>query len=228
MNFRRVSLISNKLLLCSQTAVSWLVEPSSAVEERRRRRLKFLSGFLLLFAIQTLTGAIVVRTYDNVLWISMVISSVLLATAYIFSRFGYYRITVIFAISIPAVTPLMAVILGTGQDFWWLLLPLLLSGMFLSRKFVIVVAGVYFIMVASQIPFNLEDATRTIEWLAFMFVASVLSVGVASIRQQDQIEIENQLEERKKAERRLEQSRNVLKTIVESMPYGIITIDTDN
>jgi hypothetical protein len=60
--------------------LGWIIEPSAILEARQRRRVRLLSIFLLLVAINTLIGTIAMKNAGNISWpIMLATSAILLA-----------------------------------------------------------------------------------------------------------------------------------------------------
>ncbi len=208
------------------TALRSIVEPSGIGEKKLCRQLRVLSAFLLLMAINTLIGAIVVKNTGSIIWVIMLVTAAILVFGYSLSRTSYYRLATIFAVSVPAVPILAMIIFGINQasipnELPWLTLPLLVCSLLLSLRYTIIIAISYTAFVALLIPFGDIPAVNLVQSLAFMFMIFFFVIAITAARQQDQYEIENQLTERRQAEEALRESEEKFSKAFRSSPDTI-------
>jgi PAS domain-containing protein len=211
------------------TVLRWIIEPSAIVDEQQRRRVRLLSAFLILLAINTLAGA-TTRLNIESLWPSMMATSVILVGAYVLSRTRYYRLAIVLAVVIPALPIIAMVFFSPNQakisiELPWLALPLLICSLLLSLRYTIIVGISYIIFLVLIVPFVDAPSKDLGQSLGFIFMIFFLVIAIAGVRQQDQSKIEHQLNERRQAENAMRESGEKLQTMFESIPDGIAVTD---
>jgi PAS domain S-box-containing protein len=203
-----------------------LVEPLGTVEEKRRRRLRLLSAFLLLMAINSSISTVAIKNAGNSSWVIMLATAAILATGYGLSRYAYFGLATAIAVSTPAI-PILAMILFSPNreeipsQLPWLALPLLICSLLLSLRSTIIIAISYAILIIILTPFFYLPVARLSESLAFMFMIILFVVAVTAARRQDQLEMELQLAEQKRAEEALKESEKKFSIAFRSIPDAI-------
>lgn len=214
------------------TVLRWIIEPSAIVDEKQRRRVRVLSAFLLLFAINTLIGAMAVKNAGNSSWFIFLATAAILLVGYVLNRTRYYRLAVVLAVSIPAV-PVLAMILFSANranipnELPWLALPLLISTLLLSLRSTIIIAISYIIIFVILTSFADVPATNLSQSLSFMFMIFFFVLAIAATRQKDQSEIEHELTERKQAEQALKESEEFSTSLLQNSPTPIVVLNPD-
>jgi PAS domain S-box-containing protein len=208
----------------------WIIEPSAIVEEKQHRRVRLLSAFLLLIAINTLIGAMVVKNAGNSSWPIMLATAAILTVGYGLSRTRYYSLATALAIIIPTIPIFAMIFFSTNRtqiphELPWLALPLLVCSLLLSLRSTIIIAFSYILFIILLIPFVNVPAVNLIQSLGFILMIFFFVVAVTAARKQDQSEIENQLTERKQAEDALRESEEKYRNLFDLSPVGITVLD---
>jgi PAS domain S-box-containing protein len=203
------------------------------VEKKQRRRVRLLSAFLLLIAINTLIGAVVSRNAGNSVGIAMLAAAVILVVGYGLSRTRHYGLATVLAVIIPS-CPIFAMILSDvnqaniPNELPWLALPLLVSSLLLPLRSTVIIAVSYVAFIAIIMPFVSIPIAILTQSLAFMLMIFFFVVAVTAASQQDQSETEHELTERKRAEEKLRESERKYRTLVENIPEKIFYKDVNS
>jgi PAS domain S-box-containing protein len=194
--------------------------------------VRLLSTFLLLIAINTLIGAMVMEKAGNSLWYIMLATFAILVTGYGLSRSQYYGLATAVAVTIPAV-PIVALILFSANpadipnQLPWLALPLLISSLLLSLRQTTIIAISYITIITILMPFADVPRANLSESLSLILMIVFFVIAITATRQQDQSEIEHELTERKRAEEALQISQDKYRAIFEQASDSILLIDTE-
>jgi PAS domain S-box-containing protein len=228
---RRVPLQIAGVFRHSLNLLPWIVEPPAGVGEKQRRHLSLLSAFLLLIAIETLIGMMVMKNAGNSTWVIMLGTATILVLGYVLSRTTHYRLATVIAVSIPAV-PIIAMILFSPNredipnQLPWLALPVLVCSLLLPLRHTVIIAICYVSLIVLLTPFMNLPIGRIAESLAFMFMIIFFVVAVTAARQREQTEIEHQLAVRQQAEKALRESEEKFSKAFHASPDSISIIRT--
>jgi PAS domain S-box-containing protein len=222
---KQISRLSEKL-------VDWLFGARAEADSRQRRRLRVLSAFLLLMTVFMLPGSIVMKSYSAVTSNIMLVTSGLLFCSYIISRTRFYTVAVILAIITPAITPTASLIFQpTGIDLaagaMWVALPLLVAGLMLTlyKATLIVVSYIVFIIILAGT--GSLDVETTAPLLAYLTIIAFFVISINNLKENDQREIENQLEERHQTEKALRESEEKFRNLFDHAKDAILLADLE-
>ena len=227
---RRVPSIMARVSRQGLTLIQHLFEPSTAAGGKQRWYRMLLSAFLLLIAINTFIGMVVMKNAGNSSWVIMLATGAILTLGYVLNRTIYYRLATVIAVSIPAVPIIAMVLFSPNRDVIpyqlpWLALPLLACSLVLSLRRTVIIATCYAALILLFIPLvkvPIADLTQT---LAFMFMIIFFVVAVTAANQQGQAEIEHQFAERQAAETALRESEDKFSKAFHASP-AVMSIST--
>jgi PAS domain S-box-containing protein len=207
--------------------VKWLVEPSAAVDEKKRRHLRLLTAFLLLMAVNTFIGVLMIGEEEGRPF--MLAAACILFFGYVLSRTRYFSLGVFIAVSVPAV-PIVALILFSQEreqialQLPWLALPLLICSLLLSLHITIIIASVYVAFVFGLTFLTGIPAPNAAESLAYILMIIFFVVAITAARQRDQRELEHQLRQREQAEQALRESEEKFSSAFKTNPNAICIV----
>lgn len=220
---------------CIDTLRHVLFEPSAfVVGERHRRRISFLSGFLLVYFIQTYVGALITSRYgEDYIWVFLFIAGTLALITYFVSRTRYYRSAIILTLIVPVIPTFVLLVTGENiiypfRAFLWLALPLVFSSLIMSTLWVIIVAVCYVVITVFVV--LMADLSLYIisEFIPFLFIITIVVLSIAYIQQKDQAEIKKQLDERNRIQLELVAQQELIERILRSMPEAVVVVDHNN
>jgi PAS domain S-box-containing protein len=209
--------------------IRWLVEPLAAVDEKQRRHLRLLSAFLLLMAVNSFIGALVMGDDEGIIRTVMLACAPLIALGYGLSRTRYYSVATLIAITIPAVPIVAMLVFSPERDkiavqFPWLALPLLICSLLLSLRRTIIVA-VFYVVFITTLTFSVGlPVPNAAESLAYILMIIFFVVAVTAARRSDHREIEHQLHERELAEQALRESEEKFSSAFKTNPNAICIV----
>lgn len=194
-----------------------LTEPSPAIENRQRRRqARMLSALLLPMIAITLLGVFAGR--GGAPAVDLVGSTVLMFIAYGLSRTKHFEIgtlLILIALSAPSVLGVVTADNFTSDNIaaalMWLVLPLLLGSLLLTVRNIIIVAALNFagiILLAQFVP-GLDFQTIILP-LSYVGSLSVFLVVSSSLRDRDQQKIDQEIAERERAEKQVQEQNKLL------------------
>jgi PAS domain S-box-containing protein len=180
----------------------------TGVEPRLRRRLRLFSLFLLLLTFITLAGSISLKIIGGNSWIAMLITSGFLLITFHASRTRFYRLAVWLAVILPAIPPIVTIILGSPEispatELMWLALPMLIASLMMSIRNTLFVAVFYIILIIILAFFGSLDFNTVGPLMSFMIAIAFVVVTITYVRQKHLSEIEEQLIELQQAEKAL-------------------------
>ena len=176
------------------TLQKWLVEPSGKiVKAEDRRQAKLLSILLLV----TLLAVISERIVGGNVPIGFLI---FLLLGYVVSRTSYFHlaaVSCIFILGVPSYlvtfTLSQPIALRLMASFMWLVIPILLSSVFLSIRGTAVIIALFIVGII-LLPLLNPTLTRSVLWGALGFVATTGIIVLIVMRQRDLIEQDRQAE----------------------------------
>jgi PAS domain S-box-containing protein len=208
----------------------WITKPAASLEQDLRRRLRLLSAFLLLFTINTIWGSIFLKNAGDNLWIPMAVTSFFCMIGYGFSRTKYHVVATIIAVSFPSFPSLYAFLFSTNQVYtaatlMWLALPLLVSSLLLSLRFMKIIGIIYLVILIVITPFSKIDSSSLAQIFSFIFMIYFLVIVTAAIRRQGQSEIELQFSERLRIEKIVRESEEKFRSLFEYAKDAVVIAD---
>ncbi len=206
-----IKLWKDNFIQIAAVAVRWIIEPSSKLDPKQRRRVRLLSVFLLLMTVSTAIGMIILKKVGGNAWIVLEATSIALLLGYFVSRTRYYRAALVVAVTIPALPPLTIALfkppeVNLSAELMWLVLPLMVATLMLSVRQTIIVAIFYTSFIMALRASGLMEFKDLAPVMGFLSVIIFFVVVISVIRRRDQTEIENHLIELERAEELLKEN----------------------
>lgn len=212
-----------------------LVEPPESVQGNwQRRRLRFVSSFLLVYSIYALIGSLVTAIIreDNI-GLILVVTGIALALAYGLSRTKYHSLASVLALIIPAFPSFSYLYLSrtppdSFESIMWLAVPLIVSSLIVSTRCTIFISILYSVGLLLLVPVAGISSTALSSVLPFIFITSFVVVSITTIRKKDHVEIERQIVELEITEAELRQQKLLTDRILEATPNAVVVLDISN
>ena len=156
----------------------------------------------------------------------MLATSVFLFFSYLISRTRFYRVAIVLAITIPAIAPLAIVIFKPPEvnltaELMWLALPLLISSLMLSIRKTIIVAVSYITSIIIFAFLGSLGFETIAPLMAYMLTSAFFVITITDVREKNQLEIENQLKERKRMNQSLQESEANISKAFRAIPEAV-------
>jgi signal transduction histidine kinase len=172
-----------------------LVEPAACfVLKAHRRRLRFLSFYLLIYAVLCLLGSPLLLLNGDKTWYLVLIAGVILMTGYFTSRTRHYRQTTLLAVGAPIFLICGSIISrgivhGPFESLMWLALPLLVAGLVLDFRKTVVVVVVYASAIIVTILIAGFPAMVMDSVVPYLFMVFLFTLLSAAVHAQDKSEL---------------------------------------
>ena len=172
-----------------------LIKPSahitSSVERRRARLVSALTiPFAISAAIATQVGPVEIRSTLGIMFLALLFSYLLSRTRHV----GLAAIIVVISAHLPSYTGLLTVEPETFQIFFysaWLLIPFLLSAVWLSYYYILVIYAGNLLALAAIAHFRPEWLLADIQLpVLFLFLTGAISLLFARLNRRDLTELE--------------------------------------